>query len=81
MSIPIDSDLAEYMHFLFPKLLPNFYIFKLDAAGRYIKLDIKTAWDLKLLKYQGTLVVSNDIPLNTILPTSQVCNCLKSSLI
>ena len=81
MSIPIDSNLAESMHLLLPKLLPNFYIFKLDAAGRYVKLDIKTGWDLKLMKYQGTLVVSNDIPLHAILPPSQVCNYLKNGFI
>ena len=63
MSIPISltkEQLKDFIHERFPKLLSNFFLFKIDLASRYIKIDIETPWDIKALKYQGSLVVCND---------------------
>ena len=63
MSIPISltkEQLKDFIHERFPKLLSNFFLFKIDLASRYIKVDIETPWDIKALKYQGSLVVCND---------------------
>ena len=63
MSIPISltkEQLKDFIHERFPKLLSNFFLFIIDLASRYIKIDIETPSDIKALKYQGSLVVCND---------------------